>query len=118
MLESDESVPDQIGKQTDIFNLLANCFDMVAPDDPEEGKSLTESLLCVFSGLLKSKENQTRVASAPNIITGWDPRIDNRLTDSLNPEIPDSSFINLGDGIATSTTSVESNSDDSVACTK
>ena len=70
MLESDESVPDQIGKQTDIFNLLANCFDMVAPDDPEEGKNLTESLLCVFSGLLKSKENQTRVASAPNIITG------------------------------------------------
>ena len=118
MLESDESVPDQIGKQTDIFNLLANCFDMVAPDDPEEGKSLTESLLCVFSGLLKSKENQTRVASAPNIITGWDQRINNRLICGSNSEIPDSSFIDPSNGVATSTTSVESNSDDSVACTK
>ena len=118
MLESDESVPDQIGKQTDIFNLLANCFDMVAPDDPEEGKSLTESLLCVFSGLLKSKENQTRVASAPNIITGWDPRKKIRLTSGSNPEIPVSSFINPSNGVATSTTSVKSNSDDSVTCTK
>ena len=118
MLESDESVPDQIGKQTDIFNLLANCFDMVAPDDPEEGKSLTESLLCVFSGLLKSKENQTRVASAPNIITGWDQRINNRLICGSNSEIPDSSFIDPSNGVATSTTSVESNSDHSVTCTK
>jgi len=52
MLRSNEAVPASIGDQSDIFGLLANCFDMVNADDLAEGAYLTTSLLSVFDALL------------------------------------------------------------------
>ena len=71
MLRSNEAVPASIGDQSDIFGLLANCFDMVNADDLAEGAFLTTSLLSVFDALLSCDENQTRVAQVPAIIRAF-----------------------------------------------
>ena len=69
MLKSDESVPQVLGTQTDIFELLARCFDLVNPDDPVEGEELTLSLLETFIGLSKSSDNQGQIATVPSILS-------------------------------------------------
>ena len=69
LLNSDCTVPDAIGTQTDIFELLANCFDMVNPDDTEEGEELTLGLLETFIGLSKSDQNQNQISRVPSILS-------------------------------------------------
>jgi hypothetical protein len=69
IIKSDESVPELIGTQSDIFELLATGFDMVNPDAQDESEKLTVGLLEVFIGLAKSTNNQSEISKVQAILS-------------------------------------------------